>query len=101
MIIMQFFGPKTVPRATEPKIENFEKIKKRPPGICPIYKCTKFQKISIIFKAYSLPQSFSGLKGSKIGPQGPKMKIKKKKKKNPRYLPNLQVYQISKDFDNF
>ena len=33
--------------------------------------------------------SFSGQKGSKVGP--PKMKI----------LKNLQVYQISKDFDNF
>ena len=45
---MQFFGPKTVPRAPGPKIENFEKKKKIPPGICLIYKCTKFQKILII-----------------------------------------------------
>ena len=78
MIIMQLFGPKTVPRAPGPKIENFEKIKRTLPGICPIYKCTKFQKISIIFKAYSLPQSFSGQKRFKIEPQGTKLKILKK-----------------------
>ena len=34
MIIMKFFGPKTVPRAPGPKIENFEKIQ------------TQFTKIS-------------------------------------------------------
>ena len=46
--------------------------------------------------------NFSAQKGSKIGLQGAKIKILKKTKKNTlRYLPNLQVYQISKDFDNF
>ena len=54
------------------KLENFEKIKKTPPGICLIYKCIKFQKI---FKAYSLPQSFSSQKQSKIGPQSVESKI--------------------------
>ena len=41
-----------------PKNQNFEKMKKSPPGIHPWIKCAKFQPNRTIFKVSSLPQSF-------------------------------------------
>ena len=41
-----------------PKNQNFKKMKKTPPGICPKSKCTKFQPDTTIYGVSSLPQSF-------------------------------------------
>jgi len=40
------------------KYENFQKIKLTPPGIHPIYNCTKFQHYCTIFYFSRLPRSF-------------------------------------------
>ena len=40
------------------KNQNFEKMKKTPPGIHPRSKCAKFQPNRTIFEVSSLPQSF-------------------------------------------
>ena len=54
-----------------PKNENFQKMKKTPPGIYPRNKCTKFQPNRTIFEACSLPQSFSLVLAKNSSP-GPK-----------------------------
>jgi len=70
-----------VPKGSQrPKNEDFEKMKKIPPGIHPIYKCAKFQHDWVMFNFSRLPQSFNFVpKGS----QGPKNEDFEKMKKIP------------------
>ena len=84
-----------------PKNETFQKINITPPSIYRDYKCAKFQQYLISFRFPSLPQRFCPI-FRQNGSQRPKNEnIQKIGKKTPRYLPKLQVCQISTRSDLF
>ena len=90
-------GPRPSPG---PKNQNFQKMKKTPPGIYPRNKFTKFQHNPTIFESSRLPRSFRSILGPILSYWAQKTKFSKNEKNTPRYLPKEQVYQISANSDN-
>ena len=52
-------GPKT--ESPGPKNQDFQKMKKRPPGIHPCYKCARFQTDLTIYAFNRAPQSLQDI----------------------------------------
>ena len=67
----------------------------------PNFQVYQMSKDFHILKSTACAKVFRALKGSKLGPRAQKWKFWKNKKITLMYLPNLQMYQISKDLHNF